>query len=376
MFQSEYLTDPVELREELPLQLEHLPVAIEVPLPVEPLLVLPLPLFYLSSLLFPEVSSATSAIEVNNMIEPIEAESTDSVLENLKRNHRVYALLARGLTPNLRKDCILEAIGASSTDNYPEESIQHTLEPSDRVNERASYWSSEGESDPGVPETLTYKLASKLCFITEINIQPFQAFFQYGFPIYSAKAVRFKMGHFKAPEMERDLMDEFEAGHRSVDDYIVWTYVSPDFPMLQENCLQKFKLPQPVLCVGGILQIELLGRVQQQEMDGLYYICVSHVQVVGRPLTQAFDAELIDLTGRSVLKYYPTVNNSNSSTTALEDETGAPSRLHSFTARLMQRAGMSFERMILSALLGNVGVVDDNDESDEEESDDEELIAE
>lgn len=42
--------------------------------------------------------------------------------------------------------------------------------------------------------------------------------------------------------------------------------------MAQENCLQKFKLPEPALCVGGILQIELLGRVQRQEMDGLYYI--------------------------------------------------------------------------------------------------------
>ncbi|OVA14161.1 F-box domain [Macleaya cordata] len=317
--------------------------------------------------LFPEVSSATSVIEVNNMIEPIEAESTDSVeSENLKRDHLVYAVLARGPTPNLRKDCILEAISASSTDNYPEESIQNTLEPSDRVNERPSYWSSEGESDPGVPETLTYKLASKLCFITEINIQPFQAFFQSGFPIYSARAVRFRMGHSKAPEMERDLMDESEAGHRSVDDYIVWTYVSPDFPMLQEKCLQKFNLPQPVLCIGGILQIELLGRVQQQEMDGLYYICVSHVQVVGRPLTPVFDAELIDLTGTFVLKYCPTVNNSNSSTAALEDETGAPSHLHSFTARLMQRAGLNFERMIRHTLLRDVGNVDYNGESDDE----------
>ena len=40
----------------------------------------------------------------------------------------------------------------------------------------------------------------------------------------------------------------------------------------QENSLQKFKLPEPVLCIGGYLQIELLGRVQKQEMDGLYYI--------------------------------------------------------------------------------------------------------
>lgn len=39
--------------------------------------------------------------------------------------------------------------------------------------------------------------------------------------------------------------------------------------------MQVFKLPRPVLCIGGILQVDLLGRVQTQEMDQLYYIwCV------------------------------------------------------------------------------------------------------
>ena len=42
--------------------------------------------------------------------------------------------------------------------------------------------------------------------------------------------------------------------------------------LIQENCLQPFKLPEPVLCVGGYMQIELLGRVQRQEIDGLFYI--------------------------------------------------------------------------------------------------------
>ena len=40
----------------------------------------------------------------------------------------------------------------------------------------------------------------------------------------------------------------------------------------QENSLQNFKLPEPVVCIGGILKIELLGRVQRQEMDDLFYI--------------------------------------------------------------------------------------------------------
>jgi hypothetical protein len=124
--------------------------------------------------------------------------------------------------------------------------------------------------------------------------------------------------------------------------------------------LQKFKLPEAVLCIGGILQVELLGRVQKQEMDGLYYIwsvshcfkappklgcyfhlfvhssyhcfasfsflhnqvvfvclfvsyfllimfwcSVSHVQVVGRPLSSPFDIEINNSSGKCTLKYNP-----------------------------------------------------------------------
>ena len=51
----------------------------------------------------------------------------------MEREHRVYAFLARDLTTSMRKDCILEAIVALSTDNYPQESIHHTLEPGDAI---------------------------------------------------------------------------------------------------------------------------------------------------------------------------------------------------------------------------------------------------
>ncbi|KAF9616886.1 hypothetical protein IFM89_032848 [Coptis chinensis] len=309
--------------------------------------------------LFPEVLSAVHAIEVEDRIAPIIrlGSNNNVVLETSERNHRVYAILARGLSPTLTTDCIAKSISATSTDNYPEESIENTLEPRDRVDDRASYWSSEGESDAGVPERLTYILSSKLCFITEINIQPFQAYFQYGFPIYSAKAVRFRMGHLKSLlEMETGFVDAVHT-----DDYFVWTYVSPEFPMTQESCLQKFKLPQPVPCIGGILQIELLGRVQRQELDGLFYICVSHVQVVGRPLLPPFAAEVINHSGKSVLKY---CCESDCTERACEVDHGEPSRQNSLTARFMRRAG-GWERVIMNTLLGNVEDYSDND-SDEE----------
>ncbi|KAL7214348.1 hypothetical protein ACSBR1_026709 [Camellia fascicularis] len=55
--------------------------------------------------------------------------------------------------------------------------------------------------------------------------------------------------------------------------------------MAQENRLQKYELPEPVLCIGGILQIELLGRAQREEIDGLYYIWLVPCIAVLSPVT-------------------------------------------------------------------------------------------
>ncbi|KAL5716717.1 hypothetical protein ACHQM5_009845 [Ranunculus cassubicifolius] len=160
-----------------------------------------------------------------------------------EKDHRVYAILARGLSPVLRKDCILKAINASSTNHYPLESIHHTLEPRDSVEHRPSYWSSAGTTDDEVPERLTYKLVSTLCSITEINIHPYQVFFHEGHPVYSAKAVRFRLGHFKYVELcavNTDVID--------IDDFFEWTYVSPEFPMAQRSLLHSFGIP-PLMAV-------------------------------------------------------------------------------------------------------------------------------
>ena len=88
--------------------------------------------------------------------------------------HRAFVCLARGLVSSEVGECISDAICASSTDNYPEESVHHTLEPRDRIGRRASYWSSSGQSNPEVTEKLIYKLISNFCIITEINVQPFK----------------------------------------------------------------------------------------------------------------------------------------------------------------------------------------------------------
>lgn len=96
-----------------------------------------------------------------------------------KMDHIVYTSLAHVLDSATKGSCVSEAICASSTDNYPEESIDNTLIQSDRIEQRASYWSSTGQSDAEVPESLVYKLKSSLCLINEIYIQPFQGYFSY-----------------------------------------------------------------------------------------------------------------------------------------------------------------------------------------------------
>ncbi|KAK2415104.1 F-box protein [Trifolium repens] len=263
--------------------------------------------------MFPQLSRVACVVELNqNGVKGHTEVGSSRSMESLAplwKDHRVFSYFARSCLSPIDMDCIAKAIGASSTDNFPQESIDHTLEERDNIAGRFSYWSSSGQSNPNVPETLTYQLASQICIIREINIQPFQAHFQMGSPIYSAKSVRFKMGHLKASL--NDLADEM----------FVWTYTSPEFPMVQENRLQKFRLPEPVLCIGGILQIELLERVQRQEMDGLLYICVSYVQAQGIQLSPAFTVDILGPSGMFVLKRDHRANCQPSVTS--ENESGA-----------------------------------------------------
>ncbi|KAH6835883.1 hypothetical protein C2S53_017027 [Perilla frutescens var. hirtella] len=310
--------------------------------------------------MFPEASSFASVVETTDLVEPMGTGRGDSVeWACLEREHRVYASLNRDLITSARENCISDAICASSTDNYPVESIKNTLEPSDRIGHRASYWSSKGASDPSAPETLIYKLASQLCLITEFHVHPFQAYFQFGFPIYSPKAVRLHLGYSITPlESDSEEKDEFVDAKDLYDNKFVWTYSSPEFPMAQENFLQKFELPEPVLCIGGILKVELLGRMQTQDMDGLYYICINHVQVIGRPLSPAFDVEMIDERGKCILKYNPVMA---CSAPTVEISAESSSRFNRFSDSIR-----SWEQLILNTFRGAGPVMIDDYDSDYE----------
>ncbi|CAN7089166.1 unnamed protein product [Brassica rapa subsp. narinosa] len=234
--------------------------------------------------LFHQLARVDRTLETSNE----ESSGSISSVYALEREHRVYALLAKGCTSSPIKSCVDDAITASSTDRLPEESILNTLDERERIGGTPSYWSSSGHHKTSVPETLLYKLKGDLCVITELSIQPFQDFFDPGRPIYSSHYVRFRFGHLD--------------NHSQDEKNYVWTYTSQEFAMAQENRLQSFKLPEPVLCIGGFVLIEFLGRVQRCDIDDLYYICVTHVKAMGRSLAKSFRVVDPDESGKFGLK--------------------------------------------------------------------------
>ncbi|XP_071735956.1 F-box protein At4g00755-like [Rutidosis leptorrhynchoides] len=250
---------------------------------------------------FPELTSITRVTEPSRNLVPTGVDSATDGKEPVvgEKDHKAYASLLCALTSFPQTFLIGDPISASSTDRYPQESILKTI-AKDKILHPKSYWSSKGSDTTDTPETLIYRLKDNFCVITEIYLHPFQALFQLNFPIYSSKYIRFRMGHPKCwNEIDRDFVNAQECA----DDKFIWTYTSKMFPVSQENRLQRFELPEPVVCIGGFLQVELLGRVQKQDADGKYYICVARVQAIGRKLSPAFSVEFSQPSNVVSLKY-------------------------------------------------------------------------
>ncbi|KAL4419887.1 hypothetical protein ABPG75_006985 [Micractinium tetrahymenae] len=130
--------------------------------------------------------------------------------------HLHYRLTA----PLARESLIAAALGASSTDN-PQESVANVLRPASRTRDLMCYWSSRGSPTEHSSEALAFRLAHPLCLVSEVQLRPFRAFFQWGSPIYAPKAVRFRLGGLAcfapsgeplpfadlAPAVQRDLRE-------------------------------------------------------------------------------------------------------------------------------------------------------------------------
>jgi hypothetical protein len=122
--------------------------------------------------LFPEVATIAAAAEVTRS-----PPSPPVAQSGSERSYRIYSNLAGALVSSSPKDsvgCVLRCVGASSTDDFPNETMVHTLHERGLVNFRPSYWSSCGSDNPDEPESLTYRLNSDFCIVDEIKVQPFK----------------------------------------------------------------------------------------------------------------------------------------------------------------------------------------------------------
>ncbi|MCO5549062.1 hypothetical protein L7F22_002528 [Adiantum nelumboides] len=306
---------------------------------------------------FPEVGNKFKCLIDGGFLE--ESARGDNQHQSELKSSTYCLLLQRLSSPPLQRTCIAEPLHASSTDNLPQESVAQTLYPESEYPEEAhSYWSSVGEANASVPETLTYRLVSDLCVVHDVKIKPFLASFQFGNPIYSSQMVRFRFGYARSPKPRWSGLFQCinqRPNKATTDDY-VWTYESPAFPMAQESTLQTFRLPNPTLCIGGILQVELMGRVQTQATDRLYYICVSHVYVSGQPILD-FKLDSIDSAGQVMLrqvseKHKPILSKRThfSMASAIEKNDGASIIEHLKANRSELRSDSIVDRLLLYLL--------------------------
>ncbi|XP_051124484.1 F-box protein At4g00755-like [Andrographis paniculata] len=210
----------------------------------------------------------------------------------LEKEHNMYNKLHIALSTArvFPKDVTKYVMGASSTRNYPKESPINVLLQSDLYTTKPSYWSSVGHARPDTCESILFKLDGSMCIVTDINIRPYLEWLHQGTFVYSARSVRFRMGYARCPEYFAMNANNFPLSH-IVDEHFHWGYTSVEFPMEQIYALQKFTMPEPVLCLGGFLKIELSGMVQQDPVDSLYYHRIGAVNIYGHSLTPGFKFE-------------------------------------------------------------------------------------
>ena len=189
-------------------------------------------------------------------------------------------LAALAASPPLRSTVVAEALAASSTDNA-EEHVRNTLSRRTRntVWQLPAYWSSAGSERQDADDWVQYRLASHVCVVAAVGLRPFRAFFQYHTPIYSPLSARVMLG-----ALCEDAGGYGAAGDAPDDGGAFQAqYVSPEFPVAQADELQTLTLPAPVVCVGGVLRVQLCGRAQTQAADNRFYVCLAHLNATGKP---------------------------------------------------------------------------------------------
>ncbi|KAJ3256326.1 hypothetical protein HK103_005581 [Boothiomyces macroporosus] len=162
-----------------------------------------------------------------------------------------------------------------STRDHTSQSIEQTID-----GRQTTFWSSKG-SGMDVDEYLEYKLVAR-SLITSIEVKPFLAQFQRGLPCYAPRGISFSIGN-----AQNEIY-----------------YHSPKYPIINTNESQVFRIdPQ----IGKYLRINLIGKVQTQPIDDLYYTCLEKVEILGIPICKSIFYQYQEL--RNVFEIWANTKN-------------------------------------------------------------------
>lgn len=176
------------------------------------------------------------------------------------------------------------------------------------------YWGSAPSPKAEGIEFLTFRLSSPVSLIQSFSVTPYQAFWHPQCPCYGPQfvAIQFLLpsntatkdysGNYLMCKMNAErLLQGFRNRDGDISKKVY--YMSPFYPMNNKATVHKFQLPEPVLCIGGIVRFIFSGMHQRQtieigeELHDDHYLCISHVSVDGFALDGCM---LENVTGESV----------------------------------------------------------------------------
>eukprot|EP01065_Artemidia_motanka_P032470 TRINITY_DN39481_c0_g1_i1.p1 TRINITY_DN39481_c0_g1~~TRINITY_DN39481_c0_g1_i1.p1 ORF type:complete len:386 (+),score=63.84 TRINITY_DN39481_c0_g1_i1:135-1160(+) len=175
---------------------------------------------------------------------------------------------------------------ATSTDQA-DQGIDKTLDARE-----TSFWSSAGTQQAGTDDSVVYQLSGPMALVREVRVSFFEADFQDGNPLYPSQALRVDVG-WLPPGMELDSCckrgrnipgeDPGPDLHELADQF-VWDTAQLYPGVANTDACQAFRLPK--LALGAFIRLKLIGKLQTQSSDGLYYVCIKSLRVVGIPFAQ------------------------------------------------------------------------------------------
>jgi hypothetical protein len=116
-------------------------------------------------------------------------------------------------------------------------------------------------------------LFPKVAFISGFTLTPYQAFFHDGSPIYAPREAVLQIF---LPFIPGDPLSEG-----------ITLFESEPFHVELSAQSQIFRLPIPILGIGGIAKIVLRGAYQRQTILGNdFYVCISHASILGVPVNE------------------------------------------------------------------------------------------